>query len=274
MATKVDTRAAKQRKQKIILAVGGVLFLALAAIQGPKLVKQLRPAEASTKPAVSSTSAAPASPAAPVAARVVPAGVPKSQKTSLAGVILVAEQRVKPGDDQLDSFTEFEAKDPFVQQIVEKSGATSGAASSPASASSTPAPQSPAAGAGAPGTGTSVLGAAPGLPAATPTKPAAPTAAILKVNGVMQALEPKQRFPKGEPVFVLLSLKRGLARIGVVGGSYANGDKAITIRVGKPVTLLNTATGVRYVVRLVYVGADAGALTGFVAPAPTTSKSK
>ena len=39
MAKKTDLAAEKARKQKIFLIVAGVLLLAVAAIQGPKLLK-------------------------------------------------------------------------------------------------------------------------------------------------------------------------------------------------------------------------------------------
>ncbi len=41
MATKPDLKAQKERKQKIILAVGGVLLLALLAFQAPKVMAKL-----------------------------------------------------------------------------------------------------------------------------------------------------------------------------------------------------------------------------------------
>ena len=51
----------------------------------------------------------------------------------------------------------------------------------------------------------------------------------------------------------LTSLKKGTARVGIVGGGYANGAPTITLeKGGKPVTLMNTADGTTYVLR--YVG--------------------
>ena len=68
---------------------------------------------------------------------------------------------------------------------------------------------------------------------------------------------------------MLSSLKRGEAKIGVAaGGTYTTGKKLLTLKVGKRVTLLNTATGVRYVLKLVYVGADSAQLTAFTTAAP------
>ena len=52
-----------------------------------------------------------------------------------------------------------------------------------------------------------------------------------------------------------MSLKNGTAKVGIVGGSYANGSQTITLKKGgKPVTLMNTADGTTYVLRLVSAG--------------------
>ena len=67
----VDTLKAKQKKQKIIAALLGVVFLGVAAFQGPKLWKQLHPASApatlsyNEKPAGTATTAGTPTLAAP-----------------------------------------------------------------------------------------------------------------------------------------------------------------------------------------------------------------
>ena len=53
---------------------------------------------------------------------------------------------------------------------------------------------------------------------------------------------------------MLRSLTKKQAKIGVAGGSFDDGQ-AVTLKLGKKVTLVNTATGVRYVLKLVYTGA-------------------
>ena len=69
-------------------------------------------------------------------------------------------------------------------------------------------------------------------------------------------LEPGTRFPTSDPLFVLVAEKPDAKAIvvGIVGGSYAGGDKTTTLKVGKPVTLVNTTTGARYKISLVSVG--------------------
>ena len=75
------------------------------------------------------------------------------------------------------------------------------------------------------------------------------------------------RFPTSDPLFVLVAEKPDAKAIvvGIVGGSYSGGDKTTTLKVGKPVTLVNTTTGARYKISLVSVGSGE-------APAPAQAK--
>jgi hypothetical protein len=73
------------------------------------------------------------------------------------------------------------------------------------------------------------------------------------MNGQAHALMVKDAFPKADPLFVLVSLKAKIAKIGVAGGSFQSG-KTIPLKLGKQVTLVNDATGARYVLKLVYAG--------------------
>jgi hypothetical protein len=89
--------------------------------------------------------------------------------------------------------------------------------------------------------------------------------AFIKVNGKLQRVDLKGRFPSSDRVFVLRALTGSLAKIAVAGGSFAGRDATLTLRVGHAVTLVNTATGVRYVVRLLFVGSTADRVAGFSA---------
>jgi hypothetical protein len=272
MAKKQDNKAARERKQKIFLAVAGVVFLALIVIQGPKLLKQVRGSESAAPAASSNTAdptsapsgastAAPASPAAsapaPAPAPVAHVPAPKSARTQLAGVVIVPEQPVKAGDGQLSSFSRFQSKDPFVQQVGEQPLPTPqeiagmGGATPKAPDAAQPQPTSPA---------------TPSLPdtgkGGTAVKVVqTPTLAVLLVNGKLHSLEAGKRFPKGDPAFLLKTLKPGRVGIAVANGSFAGGG-VLTLRVGRKVTLVNTATGGRYVVKLVYLGTESN-LTRF-----------
>lgn len=257
MAKKTDIAAAKARKQKIILAVAGVALLAMAAIQVPKLMKNdstptPAPTAAGTAPATAG--AAPAAVGTP--APTVPVAVTSTTSTLkpagyVAGVALPGGSTVVVAKSQLASFTLFEDKDPFVQQVSDQVDA--GPAAAPTAGTGSGAP---AAGSGA---------AATGSGAGTATPPPAIAYATIMLDGKPQQLQVKQKFPKGDPTFVLVSLKKKEAKIGIAGGSFDDGGK-VTLTLGKKLTLLNTATGVRYELKLVYTGSAPETIEGFSTP--------
>ncbi len=84
----------------------------------------------------------------------------------------------------------------------------------------------------------------------------AQSATIVVVNGIRQVLEPGTKFPSSDPLFVLVAEKSGSKSVvvGIAGGAYSGGGKTTTLKVGKPLTLVNTATGARYKITLVSVG--------------------
>ena len=82
---------------------------------------------------------------------------------------------------------------------------------------------------------------------------AAPTSAVISVNGAAQTVQVGATFPTPDPAFKLVSLSKQGAKIGIAGGSLQDGKAAVTLRKGKPLTLMNTADGTRYVLRLVSV---------------------
>ncbi len=231
--------AAKAKKQKTMLVVFGVALLAVGVLQGPKLLKQLNP------PAPEAAAVVDGSTAVPPAATPVPGQTPTivqvqrsaPQRTAiLAGVTLSSDSLPAADDDQLRSFSLFVVKDPFVQQSSEED------------ASATPAP----AAVPPPAAATTDTTAADAAKTSTPPQPT-PTDATITMNGQAYALTVKDAFPKNDPLFVLAGLKPKLAKIGVAGGSFEDG-KTIPLKLGKPVTLVNDATGARYSIKLVYLG--------------------
>ena len=62
------------------------------------------------------------------------------------------------------------------------------------------------------------------------------------------------KFPVSNPTFVLVSLTKSSAKIGIAGGSLEGSTQTVTLKKGVPLTLMNTADGTRYVLRLVAVG--------------------
>ena len=212
-------RAARERKQKIFVVVGGILLLGLLAFQLPRMLGgSSSPAAA---PATDTTLASdPATPA----------------PRSIAAVALVDTDRrlgVLPG--KLTSFSVFAAKDPFVQQVVADSPVADAVASGGARSKKEPAK---------PTTKSFTVG----TPAAAVT--------IIAVNGARQALKPGSVFPASDPVFVLVAEQpdASTAVVGIAGGAYASGAKTTKLKAGKPLTLVNTTTGARYRIVLVAVG--------------------
>jgi len=77
------------------------------------------------------------------------------------------------------------------------------------------------------------------------------------VNGEREGVNVKLDFPAEAPLFRLVSLTKKTARISVAGGSLANGKATLTLRRGKPLTLVNTADGTRFRLVLVSTSTEA-----------------
>jgi hypothetical protein len=258
MAKKVDLKA-KQKRQKILAAVLGVLFLGVAGFMGPKTLKQLtgpkvdplRAAQQAREAASTTTSLAPPSLG--------------SSTPAVSGADLASAAATTTPIDQLTSFSRFESKDPFVQQVTPSSG--TGPSGSSGSSSG---------GHGTKGGGSTSPPPAP-QPSPQPKGPTPqPTAAVISVNNDLpQLVHPGEDFPMApyEAIFHLVSLRPGAARIAIAGGSYTSGAATVTLRQGKPLTLENTADGTRYVVRLLWTGAGAPPAGMVPVPGATTTSS-
>jgi len=152
-----------------------------------------------------------------------------------------------------------------VQQVKGPASAPGTSASAGAGSptpSPTPAPTGTGAGTAA-GTGGVVT---------TPTtvSPAVLAYATLLVNGKIQQLQLKQLFPKGLPTFVLLGVGKNFVKIGVAGGKFVGGG-AVKLEIGKPVTVMNTTTGQRFVMKLTFTGAAPEQIAGFKPAAGQTT---
>jgi hypothetical protein len=245
MAATAQERAARERKQKIFVVVGGLVLLALMAIQLPKLLGGSEPTAAETTETTTTTTAD------GVAVPPIDTAVPIAVK------LTDTDRPVAVGPGQLRSFSTFSRKDPFVQQIV-----------SPEPAEGAAGGEGP--GKDAPGRGTK-------SPENTPSKgftlggSTAAAVTVISVNGARQTLVPGAAFPTADPVFVLVAEQPAAKTvvIGVAGGAYASGDETTKLRVGKPLVLVNTATGARY--RLVLVAVGNGTATTAQGPAKNES---
>jgi hypothetical protein len=248
MAKKIDPKA-KAKKQKIIAAIGGVLLLGLLAFQVPRTLKMMHPPNANES--ASSASSSSATTTAPIAAPSLSGGNATAASASVGGDGLSDPDAVPlPESGQLLAFGRFRTKDPFVQQLrldcasgdcasgsTSSSQAKGGASTPPASK------PKPAAGSSSP--------SSPVKMATAPAATAAPSSAVISVNGAAQTVQVGGTFPTPDPAFKLVSLSKQSAKIGIAGGSLQNGKATVTLKKGKPLTLMNTADGTRYVLRLV-----------------------
>jgi hypothetical protein len=252
MAKRVDPLKAKEAKQKKIVAVGGVLLLALLGFQGPKTLKMLQGPQAVASPTASSPTVT--TPAAPNGAPTPTGATPAVGTADLASV---ADSDPAPEAEagQLATFERFASKDPFAQQgepvkVPASAAAPNDGKSSPASGGAPTVEPKPAGeegeGAETPAGGFTTGGSD------VPAAPALAEATTIAVNGVAEDVALEGAFPKDEPTFVLVSLaKNGKSvEIGIAGGEYASGGETMTLKLGETITLQNTADGSRYELEL------------------------
>jgi hypothetical protein len=220
MAKKFDAKA-KAKRQKIILGVLSVVFLGVLAWQVPSVLKMMnaKPPPAATAPP---PAAAPAAPAA---------GIPVSATAAPApgGSLVDSDPAAQAAGGQLVTFDRFESKDPFEQQLTRQAA---------------PAPQKDAP-ADVPAR------ARPDGSTAKPPVAPRPTSAEIKVNGAKETVSVGGAFPQADPMFVLVSVTKTAAKVGISGGSLDTGAGAVTLRKGKKLTLENTVDGARYTLVLV-----------------------
>jgi hypothetical protein len=233
MAKKIDPKA-KAKRQKIIAAVLGVLLLGVLAFQLPRTLKMLHQssASASTPPATTTASTGTTGVTGAVA----------STGGSTSGGDGLNDPGVLPAPQsgQLLAFSRFRTKDPFTQQIDTACGSDcpTGAATpqTPTSKQSKPSSTKPST---TPASGVTAV---------------KPTTADISVNGNTESVAVGAQFPASSPTFVLVSLTKNSAKIGIAGGSIQGDKQTVTLKKGVALTLMNTADGTRYVLRLVKVG--------------------
>jgi|SRR5688572_15025493 len=235
MAKKVDLKA-KAKRQKIMAAGGGVLLLAVLAIQVPRTMSMLNAKPAPPPPAAVAPGTVPSDPSVLPTPGAVGGGA--APTASGDGTLVDSDPVPVAADGQLISFGRFTSKDPFAEQIDETSAGGGGGGGS------TPAPSGQGATPGG--------GAVPAGP--TTGSPGAASSAVISVNGVQETVATGGEFPKDAPVFRLAKVVGGEVRIGIAGGALASGSPTVTLRKGKAVTLVNTADGTRYELELVSVG--------------------
>jgi type IV secretory pathway VirB10-like protein len=238
-------REAKDKRMKRVAIGGAVVFVAVLAFEVPKVLHQ-GGGGSSAAPATTiaaSTDATTTTPA--IAPATTPPGAAAAAVTPTASMKLPdSEAGPKGAKSQLYSFTHFSDKNPFVQQVA-ASSATGSAASSSSTSSGT------AAGSTSGSTITSSAGGPNTTPKEQSRMLAGAGTARISINGKIQTVRVGASFPSANPLFRLVSLAHGVARIGIASGSYASGAQTLSLATGRSVTLADTADGVRYKLRLI-----------------------
>jgi hypothetical protein len=215
------------------MAIGGAVVLAaVLAFEIPHVLKRgshtTSPPPATTAPTTAPGTSAPGTAAA---ATLTPTGAPAVLPNSD-----VAPSRSR---SQLFSFSHFTSKDPFVQQIQDVASG-----------------QSSAQGAGATGTITADAAAsgtrqsANAVTTSSVRTLATTGTARISINGQVELVRVGKSFPSSNPLFRLVSISNGSVKIGIANGSYTSGAKSVTLAAGRPLTLVDTADGIRYTIRL------------------------
>jgi hypothetical protein len=250
----------KQRRQKILLAVLGVVFLGLVAFQGPKTWKKLHPSNVQATPSYNDRPTTTTSTPSLAAPTLGGSQSPGSGTTSGASGTTTTPE-LSAG--QLSSFSRFASKDPFAQQVSDDAAASSGGSYGSASN-----------GAGGDSGGSDGGSSSSGGSASAPK----PGTAVISLDGTLYTVAVGTDFPQADandpsvvPLFHLISVTEHTAKISIVGGSYANGAAAVTLQEGKPVTLMNTADGTRYKLILKPVGTAVATPSAPTSTTPTST---
>lgn len=181
-------------------------------------------------------------PTAAVAVDVLP---PATQ--SALGSQLAPEQAPIPQAGQVAVLGRFTARDPFAAPASAKAATAPAPAPTPTPIVTTP--------------------AVPAAATALPTPDPAASTVTLSVNGVAEQVAVQGRFPAADPIFRLAALGATSVQIAVAGAGAAPGDQTVTLSQGRSLTLLDTASGARYELRLVPTPAAA---TAAASPAAAT----
>jgi hypothetical protein len=226
-----DARAAKDKKMKKVAIGLSVVLVAILAFQVPKLLHSS--SGTASAPAVTTTT--PAGVPATATPTTAP-GTAAAALTTTSSKLPSSDTLPKVGKGQLFAFNHFTSKDPFVQQVNPNAGqAASSGSSTSASASNTPTAAAPTA----------------KVTQQHSTRVLAVTgAARISVNGRIQVVRVGASFPSANPLFTLVSVKNGVARIGIASGSYSSGARTVSLGAGRTLTLVDTADGIRYRLQL------------------------
>jgi hypothetical protein len=232
-----NLREAKDKRTKKVALGLGVVLVAVLAFEVPKMMHN------------GSSSSSPPPATTTMGTETTPTGTPAAAPTTApgtaaaAGVATTASLKLANSDalpprsvGQLYSFSRFTGKNPFAQQL-----------SNTATGTTTTTPTSGALAASV----SSGSAASSAGHAQHPSRTLAATgAARISVNGQVQVVRVGASFPSSNPLFRLVATTNGGVRIGIANGSYSSGAHTVSLTPGRSLTLVDTADGIRYKIRL------------------------
>jgi hypothetical protein len=247
-----NVREAKDRRAKKLAIGGGVLLVAVLAYQ---MSHMLGGKKAAAAPAVTTTAVGTSS--APTATGTTGAAVAPTTAPGTAGAAVLpmsgstkltnSDAEPERSKSELDSFSDFSGKDPFAQQLSSGTGSTTSTTSSTSSGQTTSATS--------PNTAIQTTSAHKHFARQGSSAPSSRSLAqtgltTIAVNGRVETVRVGAGFPSANPLFRLVSVSNGVARIGLADGSYSSGAHTVSLAAGHTLTLVDTADGIRYKLQL------------------------
>lgn len=236
-----DLQQARDKKMKKVAIGLSVVLAVVLVFEVPKILKSGGSSSPSAGKAVATTpstsTAAPATAAPTAAPGTAAAAVTPATSSKLPN----SDTLPKAGKAQLFAFSHFASKDPFVQQVNPAAASSTSSSGSNSSSSSSTNYKPP----------TAAIGTTAAVTHQTGRALAVAGAARISVNGRIQVVRVGASFPSANPLFRLVSVTGGVARIGIASGSYSSGAKTVSLGAGRTLTLVDTADGIRYQLRLI-----------------------
>ena len=230
-----EQRAKKDRRTKIVAVGAAVLLAGILAFELPHYLGGHKGSPAAAGTTTSASDTTPGSTTAAI--------TPTTALDTTAAAVPTASAKLPNSDaaptrrkSQLYSFGRFAGKDPFVQQVsaqVATPASSTSSSSAPSSASGDATSSNP-----------------PPVQQTSARTLTTRGAARISVNGKTELVRAGGSFPSANPVFKLVSLANGAVNIGIASGSYTSGARTVRLSSGRSLTLVDTADGIRYRLRL------------------------
>jgi hypothetical protein len=234
-----DRQQARDKKMKKV-AVGLAAVLAVVLVfEVPKVLNSGGSSSPTAGRAVATTPSTSAAAPTTAAPTTTPPGTAAAAVTPVTSAKLPnSDMLPRAGKAQLFAFSQFASKDPFVQQVNLAAATSTSSSGSKSNSNTNYKPP------------TAVIGTTAAVTHQTGRALAVTGAARISVNGRIQVVRVGASFPSANPLFRLVSVTGGVARIGIASGSYQSGAKTVSLGAGRTLTLVDTADGIRYQLRL------------------------